>query len=82
MFYKSVFIHKNRIFLYFQNKVKNVNNIIIIIIIIIIIMIIIIIIIIIIKITKLVIQKKMYKEKRYNGYEIILNLVLFRINLA
>ena len=34
MFYKSVFIHKNRIFPYIQNKVKNVNNIIIIIIII------------------------------------------------
>ena len=29
MFYKSVFIHKNRVFPYFQNKVKNVNNIII-----------------------------------------------------
>ena len=36
MFYKSVFIHKNRIFPYFQNKVKKLNNIIIIIIIIII----------------------------------------------
>ena len=34
MYYKSVFIHKNRIFPYFQNKVKNLdkynNNIIII----------------------------------------------------
>ena len=34
MLYKSVFIHKNRIFPYFQNKVKNLNIIIIIIIII------------------------------------------------
>ena len=53
MFYKSVFIHKNRIFLYFQNKVKNVNNIIIIVIIIIIILI-----MMIIKIRELIIQKK------------------------
>ena len=68
MFYKSVFIHKNRIFPYFQNKVKNVNNIIII--------------MIIIKIRELIIQKKMNKKKRYNCYKIILNLVLFRINLA
>ena len=29
MFYKSIFIHKNRIFAYFQNKVKNLNNILI-----------------------------------------------------
>ena len=29
MFYKSIFIHKNRIFPYFQNKVKNLNNILI-----------------------------------------------------
>ena len=35
MLYKSVFIRKNRIFPYFQNKVKNLNIIIIIIIIII-----------------------------------------------
>ena len=41
-----------------------------------------IIIIIIIKIRKLIIQKKMNKKKRYNCYEIIINLVLFRINLA
>ena len=65
MFYKSVFINKNRIFPYFQNKVKNVNNIII---------------LMIIKIRELIIQKKMYKKKRYNCYKIILNLVLFRIN--
>ena len=57
MFYKSVFIHKNRIFLYFQNKVKNVNNIIIIIIIIIIL------IMMIIKIRELIIQKKWIKRK-------------------
>ena len=43
MFYKSVFIHKNRIFPYFQNKVKNVNNIII---------------VMIIKIGEVIIQKK------------------------
>ena len=54
MFYKSVFIHKNRIFPYFQNKVKNVNNVIIIIIIIIIMM--------IIKIRKLIIQKKIKRK--------------------
>ena len=50
MFYKSVFIHKNRIFPYFQNKVKNVNNVIIIII------------IMIIKIRKLIIQKKIKRK--------------------
>ena len=55
MFYQSVFIHKNRIFPYFQNKVKNVDKIIIIIIIIIIMR---------IKIGKLIIQKKMNKKKR------------------
>ena len=67
MFYKSVFIHKNRVFPYFQKKVKNVNNIII----------------MIIKIGEVIIQKKkMNKKKRYNCYKIILNLVLFRINLA
>ena len=26
MYYKSVMIHKNRIFPYFQNKVKNLNK--------------------------------------------------------
>ena len=52
MFYQSVFIHKNRIFPYFQNKVKNVDKIIIIII------------IMRIKIGKLIIQKKMNKKKR------------------
>ena len=36
MFYKSLFMGKNRMFPYFQNKVKNVNNIITIIIMIII----------------------------------------------
>ena len=51
MFYKSVFIHKNRIFPYFQNKVKNVNNIMII--------------MMIIKIRELIIQKKMNKKIRY-----------------
>ena len=50
MFYKSVFIHKNRIFPYFQNKVKNVNNVIIIII------------IMIIKIRKLIIQKNIKRK--------------------
>ena len=48
MFYKSVIIHNNRIFPYFQNKVKNLNNLIIITIIIVIIIIIIMILIIII----------------------------------
>ena len=48
MFYKSVIIHNNRIFPYFQNKVKNLNNLIIITIIIIVIIIIIMILIIII----------------------------------
>ena len=43
MFYKYVFIHENRIFPYFQNKVKSVNNIII---------------MMIIKMRELVIQKK------------------------
>ena len=51
MFYKSVFIHKNRIFPYFQNKVKNVNNVIIIIMI-----------IMIIKIRKLIIQKNIKRK--------------------
>ena len=61
MFYKSIFIHKNRIFPYFQNKVINLNNIMIVIII----MIIIIIIIIIIKIIMrdIIIQKKWIKRK-------------------
>ena len=68
MFYKSVFIHKNRIFPYFQNKVKNVNNVIIIIIIIIII-----IMMMIINIRKLIIQKKIKRKD---------TAVLFRINLA
>ena len=66
MFCKSVFIHNNRIFRYFENKVKNVINIII----------------MIIKIRELIIHKKMNKNKRYNCYKIILSLVLFRINLA
>ena len=66
MFCKSVFIHNNRIFPYFQNKVKYVNNIII----------------MIIKIREQIIHKKMNKNKRYNCYKIILSLVLFRINLA
>ena len=48
MFYKSVFIHKNRIFPYFQNKVKNVNNIII---------------VMIIKIGEVIIQKKNEKKR-------------------
>ena len=48
IFYKSVIIHNNRIFPYFQNKVKNLNNLIIITIIIIVIIIIIMILIIII----------------------------------
>ena len=39
-------------------------------------------IIIIIKIRKLIIQKKINKKKRYNCFDIILNLALFRINLA
>ena len=60
MFYKSIFIHKNRIFPYFQNKVINLNNIMIVIIIMIII-----IIITIIKIIMrdIIIQKKWIKRK-------------------
>ena len=54
MFYKSVIINKNRIFPYFENKVKNLNNIII--------MMMIIIIIMIIKKNNF---KKMNKKKRY-----------------
>ena len=72
MFYKSVIIHKNRIFPCFQNKLKKLNNIIIIIII-----------IIIIKIREIIIQKKNeLKERIYNCFKVILSLVLFRINLA
>ena len=52
MFQKSVFIHKNRIFPYFQNKVQNLNNMIMII-------------IMIIKIREIIIQKKMNKKKGY-----------------
>ena len=65
MFYKSIFIHKNRIFPYFQNKVINLNNIMIVIIIMMIIIIIIIIIITIIKIIMrdIIIQKKWIKGK-------------------
>ena len=51
MFYKSVIIHKNRIFPYFQNKVKNLKNIIII--------------LMIIVIRKILIQEKRNKKKRY-----------------
>ena len=61
-------IHKNRIFPYFENNVKNLNNIImmmITIIIILIIIIIVIIIIIIIMVIRKVIIKKMNKKKRY-----------------
>ena len=51
MFYKFVIIHKNRIFPYFQNKVKNLNDIIM---------------IKIIVIRKIIIiQKKMNKKKRF-----------------
>ena len=50
MCYKSVIIHKNRIFPYLENKVKNLNNIIIIT------MIIIIMIIIIVIIRKMIIK--------------------------
>ena len=68
MFYKSVIIHKNRIFPYFQNKLKKLNNIII---------------IMIIKIREIIIQKKNeLKERIYNYFKVILGLVLFRINLA
>ena len=49
MFYKSASIHKNRIFPYFQNKVKNVINIIII--------------MLIIKTRELIIQKNEQKDK-------------------
>ena len=49
MFYKSVFVHKKRIFPYFQNKVKNVNNIILT--------------IMILKIGELIIWKKWIKGK-------------------
>ena len=52
MFQKSVFIHKNRIFPYFQHKIKNLNNMILII-------------IMIIKIREIIIQKKMNKKKGY-----------------
>ena len=52
MFQKSVFIHKNRIFPYFQNKVQDLNNMIMII-------------IMIIKIREIIIQKKMNKKKGY-----------------
>ena len=51
MFYKSVIIYKNRIFPYFQNKVKNLKNIIII--------------LMIIVIRKILIQEKRNKKKRY-----------------
>ena len=51
LFYKFVIIHKNGMFPYFQNKVKNLNNVIIMIIIII--------------IREIIIQKKMNKKKRY-----------------
>ena len=69
MFYKSVIIHKNRIFPCFQNKLKKLNNIIKI--------------IIIIKIREIIIQKKNeLKERIYNCFKVILSLVLFRINLA
>ena len=50
MFYKFVIIHKNRIFPYFQNKVKNLNDIIM---------------IMIIVIRKIIIQKKINKKKRF-----------------
>ena len=59
MFYKSIFIHKNRIFPYFQNKVINLNNIMIVIII----MIIIIIIIIIITIIKIIMRDIIIQKK-------------------
>ena len=62
-------MHKNRIFPYFDNKVKNLNNIIIMIIIIIII------IIKIIMIMRKVIIKKMNKKKRY----ILLSCNLFQV---
>ena len=52
MFQKSAFIHKNRIFPYFQNKAKNLNNMIMMI-------------IMIIKIREIIIQKKMNKKKGY-----------------
>ena len=76
--YKSVFIHKNRILPYFQNKAKNANNN--------------------NNSNnnnnnnsnnndnnrnkKTKDSAKRIKKKRYNYYEIILNLVLFRIKLA
>ena len=50
MLYKSVIIHKNRIFPYFQNKVKNLKNIIIILMII---------------VVRKIIRKKANKKKRY-----------------
>ena len=66
MFYKSVIIHKNIIFPYFENKVKNLNKIIIIItmMIIIIILIIIIIIIIITIIMTIIIRKHNFKKMK------------------
>ena len=69
MFYRSIIIHKNTIFPYFQNKVKNLKNVIII--------------LMITKIRKIIIQKKMNKKKRYiTVIKKILNLGLFRINLV
>ena len=63
MFYKSVIIHKNIIFPYFENKVKNLNKIIIIIMMIIIIILIIIIIIITIIMT-IIIRKHNFKKMK------------------
>ena len=62
MFYKSVIIHKNIIFPYFENKVKNLNKIIIIITIIIIMIIILIIIITIIM--TIIIRKHNFKKMK------------------
>ena len=56
-------------FPYFENKVKNLNNIITITMMIII-------------ISKMIIKKKWIKRKDILCYKIILDLVLFRINLA
>ena len=64
MFYKSVIIHKNIIFPYFENKVKNLNKIIIIIIITIIIIMIIILIIIITIIMTIIIRKHNFKKMK------------------
>ena len=61
MFYKFVIIHKNRIFPYFQNKVKILNDIVI---------------MMIIVMRKMIIQKKMNKKKIIFFPKFFLNLYI------